>query len=99
LLGLDVLLVGVVGVAKVVEHRDGLDDAVDGLLAKGGDAGCHDCHSTGQVMSQLVIERANTLSSRVHVDSPFCLDESQAQFSRHAEPRGRYVEGGCVCDG
>jgi hypothetical protein len=35
-------------------HRDGLDDAVDGLLAKGGDAGGHDRHSTGRVLSKFV---------------------------------------------
>jgi hypothetical protein len=33
------LLVAVVGVKKVVEHRDGLDDAVDGYLAERRNAG------------------------------------------------------------
>jgi hypothetical protein len=75
------IVFGVVGVAKVVEHGDGLDDAVDGLLAKGGNAGCHDRHSAGQVLSQLVIECANTCCSRVHVDSPLCLGENRRRSS------------------
>src|SRR5436190_1406024 len=41
-----VLFMGVVGVTKVVEHGDGLDDALDGLFAEGGDAGCHDGDAT-----------------------------------------------------
>jgi hypothetical protein len=76
-----VLLVGVVGVAKVVEHGDGLHDAVDGLLAKGGDARCHDRHSAGEVLSQFVVERANTYCSRVHVESPLCLGENRRRSS------------------
>jgi hypothetical protein len=63
------------------QHGDGLDDAVDGVLAKGVDAGCHDRHSAGQVLSQLVIERANTYCSRVHLDSPLCLDENRRHGS------------------
>src|SRR6202048_4807297 len=34
-----VLFVGIVGVTKVVEHRDGLDDPGDGFGAEGGGAG------------------------------------------------------------
>ena len=33
-----VLLVGIVGMAEIVEHCYGLDDAVDGVLAERGDA-------------------------------------------------------------
>jgi hypothetical protein len=76
-----VLFVGIVGVAKVVEHRDGLDDAFDGLMAKRRDARRHDRHAAGQVLSQFVVERANTLSSRVHVDSPLGLGENRRHGS------------------
>ena len=34
------LFVWVVGVAKIVIHRDGFDDALDSLLAKRSDAWC-----------------------------------------------------------
>src|SRR5262245_47889650 len=61
-----VLFVRVVGMAKVVEYGDGLDDTVDGLLAKRSDAGCHDRYPGGQVLSQLVVERANAYGLRVH---------------------------------
>jgi len=37
-----VVLVGIVGATKVVEGRDGLDDAVSGLLAEGRDARRYD---------------------------------------------------------
>jgi hypothetical protein len=60
-------------------------------VAERGDAGCHDRHSAGQVLSQLVIERANTHCSRVHVDSPLL------QFIRHAG--GRHVKDGYACIG
>ena len=47
-----VLFMWVVGVTKVVKHRDGLDDAVDGLLAEGGDTRCHDRDATtGKALS------------------------------------------------
>jgi hypothetical protein len=65
-----VLFMGVVGVAEVVEHGDGLDDTLDRLLAEGGDAWRHDGDATAKVLPQLVIESANALSSGIHVDSP-----------------------------
>ena len=67
---------GLDGELKVEFAYDG-----DGL-AKGGDTGGHDRHSTGQVLSKFVVERANTLSSRVHVDSPFGMHENR----RHSCP-------------
>jgi hypothetical protein len=35
--------VRVVGVAKIVKHRDGFDDPLDRLGAEGRHAGRHDC--------------------------------------------------------
>ena len=43
-----VLLMGIVGMAEIVKHRDGLDDAFDGLAAERGDARRHDRHSAGE---------------------------------------------------
>ena len=61
-----VLLVRVVGVAKVVEHRDGLDDPLDGLGAERRHAWRHDGHSVGEILTQFIVQRANARSLRVH---------------------------------
>jgi hypothetical protein len=45
------LFVGVAGVKKVVEHRDGLDDAVDGYLAERRNARRHDGNAAGKVLT------------------------------------------------
>ena len=45
------LFVGVVGVKKAVEHRDGLDDAVDGYLAERRNARRHDGNAAGKVLT------------------------------------------------
>jgi hypothetical protein len=34
----------------------------------------HDGHAAGQMVAQVIIERANALCFGVHVESPFCLD-------------------------
>jgi hypothetical protein len=60
-----VTLVGVVGMAKVVEHRDGLDDAVGGLLAESRDTGCHDGYVGGWIFPQVIVQRSNALRSEV----------------------------------
>src|SRR5262249_16606020 len=65
-----VLFVRIVGVAKVVEHRDGLDDAGDGFGAEGGDAGSHHHHSLGKVLTQFIVERADARSLAVHGRAP-----------------------------
>ena len=54
-----VLFVGVVGMTEVVEHRDGLDDAVDGDLAERRNARRHDGNAAGKALTQFVIEGAN----------------------------------------
>ena len=53
--------VRVVGMAKIVVHRDGIDDAGDGFGAEGGDPGSHDGMAVWQVAAQLVIECANAV--------------------------------------
>ena len=55
--------VRVVGVAKFVVHRDGLDDAGDRLGAEGGDACRHDGMTEAEVVAQFVVERANPRQS------------------------------------
>jgi hypothetical protein len=58
--------VWVIGVAKIVIHRDGFDDAVDSLLAKRSDAWRDDGEAAEQVLAQLIVERANAFGSNVH---------------------------------
>jgi hypothetical protein len=60
------LFVWVVGVTKIVIHRDGLDDAVDSLLAKRSDAGRDDGKAADQLVTQLIIERANAFGPGIH---------------------------------
>ena len=48
--------VWVIGVAKIVIHRDGFDDAVDSLLAKRSDAWRDDGEAAEQVLAQLIVE-------------------------------------------
>jgi hypothetical protein len=45
-----VLLVRVVGMTEIVEHRDCLDDARDGLWAESGYAGSHHSDAVGKVL-------------------------------------------------
>ena len=61
-----VLLIRVVGVAKVVEHRDGFDDPLNGFRAEGRHAWCHDGRTAGEMLTQLIVQRANARSLRVH---------------------------------
>ena len=56
------LFVWVVGVAKIVIHRDGFDDALDSLLAKRSNAGRDDGEAAEQVLTQLIVERARMRS-------------------------------------
>ena len=60
------LFVGVVGVAKIVIYRDGLDDALNGFLAKGSDTGCHYRKAAEQVLTQFIVERANAFGLGIH---------------------------------
>jgi hypothetical protein len=48
--------VWVIGVAKIVIHRDGFDDALDSLLAKGSDAWRDNGNAAEQVLTQLIVE-------------------------------------------
>jgi len=58
--------VWVIGVAKIVIHRDGLDDALDSLLAKRSDAWRDNGEAAEQVLAQLIVERANAVGPGVH---------------------------------
>src|ERR1035437_7067004 len=62
--------VWIIGVAKIVIHRDGFDDAVDSLLAKRSDAGRDDGEAAEQVLAQVIVERANAFGSNVHGEAP-----------------------------
>ncbi len=50
----------IVGMAKIIIHRDGLDDAHDRFGPEGGDPRGNDSTAVGQVATQFVIERANS---------------------------------------
>jgi hypothetical protein len=76
-------------VAKVVKDGDGLDDTGSGFFAKGRHTRCHYCDARRQVLSKLIIERANALGSRVHVILRLgCVKERQARIVVRAKPRG-----------
>src|ERR1700730_8852636 len=64
------LFVRIVFVAKVVEHGDCLDDAFDGLGAKGGNGRRYDGEGVNEMLTQFVIERANAPCLRVHDTVP-----------------------------
>jgi hypothetical protein len=59
-----------VRVAKVVEHGDGFDDPLDGLGAERRHAWCDDRHSTGEMLTQLMIQRVDARSLAVHNGPP-----------------------------
>ena len=56
--------VWIVGVAKVVVDFDGLDDARDCFGAERSDARRHDRMTLAEILSQLVVERANAVGLR-----------------------------------
>src|ERR1035437_9806707 len=51
--------VWVIGVTKIVIHRDGFDDALDSLLAKCSDAWSDHGGAAEQVLPELFVERGN----------------------------------------
>jgi hypothetical protein len=53
-------------VTKIVIHRDGFDDALDSLLAKRSDAWRDNGNAAEQVLTQLIVERANAVGPGVH---------------------------------
>jgi ParB-like chromosome segregation protein Spo0J len=61
-----VFLVRIVRVTKIVEHRDGFDDPLDGLGAKDRHAWRDDRRSAGEMLAQLIVQRPNARSLRVH---------------------------------
>src|SRR6476619_1369603 len=61
-----VLFVRIVGVTKVIEHCDGLDDAGDDFGAERGDAGGHHCNPPGKILTQVIVQRAAARSLAVH---------------------------------
>jgi hypothetical protein len=62
-----VLFVRVVGVAKVVEYRDGFDDPLDRLGAEGRNPGRHDCDAGREVLAQFIVQRANARTRRIGI--------------------------------
>src|SRR5260370_38345962 len=79
-----VFFVRVVGVAKVVEHCDGLDDAGDGFGAKSGDAGGHHRNPLGKILTQFIVQRADARSLAVH-DGPPVFERKKSSGRCKAE--------------
>ena len=52
--------------AKIVEHSDRLDDTLDGLRAKGCDARRYYGKAADEMLTQFIIERANSPCFGVH---------------------------------
>src|SRR5262249_17029404 len=89
-----VLFARIVGVAKVVEHRDGFDDAGDGFGAEGGNARGHRRHALGKVLTQFIVQRADARSLAVHDGPPDLGGEGNFQARerlRRIKPAGRLV--------
>src|SRR5262245_14733860 len=86
-----VLFVRIVGVAKVVEHGDGLDDASDGFSAESRNTRGHHCHSLGEVLTQFIVQRADARSLAVHDGPPDLGGEGnfQARVLCRIKPAGR----------
>ena len=61
-----VFFVRVIGVTKIVVHRDGFDDAGNGFGAEGGDTGCDQGRTDGEVLAQVVVKRTNGFGLRRH---------------------------------
>jgi hypothetical protein len=53
-------------VTKIVIDRDGFDDTLDSLLAQGSDAGRHDGKAAEQILTQVIVERANAVGPGIH---------------------------------
>jgi hypothetical protein len=51
---------------KVVKHRDGLYDPLDGLRAESGNAGSHHSDAVGKVLAQLIVELPNSVGLGIH---------------------------------
>ena len=56
----------IVGVAKIIVDRDGLDDAGDGFLTEGCNAWGDYGMASGQLSAQCVIERAYAFGPGIH---------------------------------
>ena len=76
-----VLFVWVIGVAEIIVHGDGFNDASDGFGAEGGDTGCDQGRTDGEVLAQFVVERANGFKLRSSLLSPDCLRRRAASAS------------------
>jgi hypothetical protein len=61
-----VFLVGLVGVAKIVEHSDGLDETSDRFGSQGGYSCCDHGAAAEKVLPKVIVERANTVRVRGH---------------------------------
>ena len=61
-------LIRVVRVAKVIEERDGFDDPLDSLDAEGRNSWRHGRDPVGEMPTQLIVQRADARSLRVHDD-------------------------------
>jgi len=72
-----VLFVRVVGVTKVVKHRDGLDDPGDGFGPKSGNARRHHGGPSGKILTQFIVQRADARSLAVHDGPPDFLVEER----------------------
>src|ERR1700730_3096629 len=68
-----VFFVRVVGVAEIVVHCDGLDDALDGFLPERSNARCDDCEAAKQMLAELVVERTDLAGlGSGHDEISFC---------------------------
>jgi hypothetical protein len=76
----------IVGVTKVVERGDRLNDAFNGFRAKGGNSRCYDGKAADEMLTQFIVERANAPCLRVH-------DKLQIEGGGKVGPAGRGTKG------
>jgi hypothetical protein len=90
-----VLLVRVIGVAKIVVDADCLDDACDGLHPQCGDASRYDGSSATWMLAQFIIESADTFFVGVHLIFPVLLrrEKARAAIAARAEKPSRADQG------
>jgi hypothetical protein len=90
-----VLLVGIVGVTKVVEHRNRLDETLNSFLAESGNTGGDDGVAANQMLPEFVIEGADAVGLGRHCGSPVWVEKIAADLGSSRRDEGVGCKGIC----
>jgi hypothetical protein len=88
-----VLFMRVVGVTKVVEHCDCLDETLDSLLAEGGNARGDDSVAANQMLPKFIIESADAVGLGRHWWSPDGVEKIAADLASSRRDEGSAARG------